>query len=202
MPPSPEGGIFCPPAGPSSPCRAVRLRRPLSAGCIPKAIRSNGFCRGLCQPPTVLASANVPLTFHPAPPGPGGAFRFPLTGSLFAKLADRAKPVRSQHINNIKVSLGSRSFVAFHHWGKILKGDENGREGGVEGAGGESVGEEGGAMDLSGGVGDGVAAKRISNERNTRLRLVFRNSIWDMGAWWRKPVGKVQDIMIMPGGMG
>lgn len=86
--------------------------------------------------------------------------------------------------------------------GKILKGDENGREGGVEGAGGESVGEEGGAMDLPGGVGDGVAAKRISNERNTRLRLVFRNSIWDMGAWWRKPVGKVQDIMIMPGGMG
>lgn len=49
--------------------------------------------------------------------------------------------------------------------GKILKGNENGREGGVEGAGGESVEEEGGAADLPGGVGDGVAAKRISNER-------------------------------------
>lgn len=43
--------------------------------------------------------------------------------------------------------------------GKILKGDENGREGGVEGAGGESVGEEGGAVDLPGGVGMALPRK-------------------------------------------
>lgn len=42
----------------------------------------------------------------------------------------------------------------------------------------------------------------LMSVRNIRLRLVFRNRIWDMGAWWREPVGKVQDIMIIPGGMG
>lgn len=174
MPPSIEGGIFCPPAGPLSPCRAVRLRRPLSVGCIPKAIRFKWILPGALSAAHRVGFGKLSPHTPSSPAGTRWGIFFPLTGSIFANPADREKPVRSQHINNIKVSLGPRSFSVFHHWGKILKGDENGREGGVEGAGGESVGEEGGAVDLSDGVGDGVAAKRISNERNTRLRrLVY-----------------------------